>query len=106
METTPVTLSTRTAKVRTANTGVSKTRKAPPKSDPEKAKSTAPRKRKTLTKKAAPVTASHVDVSQMIATAAYYLAERRHFVPGYEWQDWLEAERSILERLSQLHSDT
>jgi hypothetical protein len=31
----------------------------------------------------------------MIATAAYYLAERRNFEPGHELDDWLEAERQI-----------
>lgn len=35
------------------------------------------------------------DVSHMIATAAYYLAEQRHFAPGYETQDWLTAEQMI-----------
>jgi Protein of unknown function (DUF2934) len=27
-----------------------------------------------------------------IAEAAYFLAEKRGFAPGCEWQDWLEAE--------------
>jgi hypothetical protein len=31
----------------------------------------------------------------MIATAAYYLAERRGFAPGRELDDWLEAESSL-----------
>jgi hypothetical protein len=31
----------------------------------------------------------------LIATAAYYRAERRGFVPGYEQEDWLAAEREI-----------
>ena len=30
-----------------------------------------------------------------IALKAYRLAERRHFEPGHEMQDWLEAEASI-----------
>jgi hypothetical protein len=29
---------------------------------------------------------------QLIAEAAYFRAERRNFVPGYELQDWLDAE--------------
>ena len=33
--------------------------------------------------------------ADLIATAAYYLAERRGFVPGYELADWLAAEREI-----------
>jgi hypothetical protein len=29
----------------------------------------------------------------MIAEAAYYRAEKRHFAPGQELDDWLEAEK-------------
>ena len=48
-----------------------------------------------------PVTAqSSSDVSDMIATAAYFLAERRGFEPGHELEDWLTAERQV----SLLHS--
>ena len=38
--------------------------------------------------------------SQWIATAAYFKAERRGFVPGYEAQDWREAEIDIEVRLA------
>ena len=31
----------------------------------------------------------------LIATAAYYRAQRRGFQPGHELQDWLAAEREI-----------
>jgi hypothetical protein len=31
----------------------------------------------------------------MIEEAAYYLAEERGFKPGYELQDWLQAEKQI-----------
>lgn len=31
-----------------------------------------------------------------IARAAYYRAEQRGFAPGYEVEDWLEAEREVL----------
>jgi DUF2934 family protein len=31
----------------------------------------------------------------LIATAAYYRAEKRGFQPGHELQDWLAAEREI-----------
>ena len=31
----------------------------------------------------------------MIAENAYYRAERRGFVPGYDLEDWLAAERAI-----------
>jgi len=40
----------------------------------------------------APCAESRLD---MIATAAYYLAERRGFAPGRELDDWLEAESSL-----------
>lgn len=33
--------------------------------------------------------------NRMIAEAAYYLAERRGFAPGYELEDWLAAESEI-----------
>ena len=32
---------------------------------------------------------------QMIAVAAYYLAERRGFCPGYEIQDWCAAQEEV-----------
>lgn len=32
---------------------------------------------------------------EMIALAAYYLAERRYFAPGAAEMDWLDAERMI-----------
>lgn len=35
------------------------------------------------------------DRQAMIATAAYYLAQRRGFTPGHEVDDWLAAERQV-----------
>jgi Protein of unknown function (DUF2934) len=35
------------------------------------------------------------DLSDMIATTAYFLAEERDFTPGHELDDWLEAERRV-----------
>jgi len=32
---------------------------------------------------------------QMVRTAAYFRAERRGFVPGNEWDDWLAAEAEV-----------
>jgi hypothetical protein len=61
------------------------------------------------TRKAAPVASStESDVSDvsdgqrqsMIAEAAYFLAERRGFVPGDEVADWLAAEREIDSQLA------
>lgn len=31
----------------------------------------------------------------IIAVAAYFLAEQRHFVPGHEVEDWLAAEIAL-----------
>ena len=38
-------------------------------------------------------------INQMIEEAAYFLAERRHFAPGFEEQDWLEAKQQILTQI-------
>ena len=35
------------------------------------------------------------DYQEMIAEAAYYKAEQRGFVPGFEQEDWLAAEYEI-----------
>jgi hypothetical protein len=35
------------------------------------------------------------ELNLMIATAAYFCAERRRFQPGHELEDWLTAEREI-----------
>lgn len=40
----------------------------------------------------------------MIAEAAYLRAERRGFVPGFEEEDWLTAEREVDALLSARHS--
>lgn len=32
---------------------------------------------------------------QMIATAAYYIAEQRGFLPGHEFSDWTAAEAAV-----------
>jgi hypothetical protein len=32
---------------------------------------------------------------RLVAVAAYYLAERRNFEPGFEVQDWLAAELQV-----------
>lgn len=53
-------------------------------------------KRAKTTKPAAPES----ELTQMIATAAYYLAAERGFAPGREMEDWLMAERYIMARWS------
>ena len=42
-----------------------------------------------------PPAPSHAERRRWIATAAYLRAEKRGFAPGYELQDWLEAEAEI-----------
>ena len=39
---------------------------------------------------------------EMIATMAYYRAEKRNFAPGQEQQDWYECERIVDEMLAKL----
>jgi len=43
----------------------------------------------------APPQPASEELEGMIATAAYFLAAERHFHPGGELDDWLEAERRI-----------
>ncbi|MBB1073379.1 DUF2934 domain-containing protein [Rhodoferax sp. 4810] len=45
----------------------------------------------------APTTAER---HQMIAVAAYFLAERRHFAPGNADTDWINAEQQIDQMLA------
>src|SRR5690606_35429169 len=42
------------------------------------------------------------ELSQMIAEAAYFIAERRGFHAGYEIEDWLAAEAEINARLREI----
>ena len=39
------------------------------------------------------------ELHRLIAEAAYYRAQRRGFSPGYEEQDWIEAEAEVMTRL-------
>jgi len=48
----------------------------------------------------APHQASAEERQQMIAVAAYFLAQGRNFEPGHEVEDWLVAEAEIDEKLS------
>jgi hypothetical protein len=43
--------------------------------------------------------ASDESRQEEIARGAYYRAEARGFAPGYELEDWLEAERELNERM-------
>ena len=66
-----------------------------PKVQSTPAKSTASRK------KAAPahVAPSQELINKMIEEAAYFLAEKRQFAPGFEEQDWLEAKQQIMAQI-------
>jgi hypothetical protein len=54
----------------------------------------APRK-KTAPAAAAPEMPDQGTIDRMVAEAAYYLAEKRAFAPGYEEQDWQAAREQI-----------
>lgn len=47
-----------------------------------------------MPRKSSPVVAA--DRAAAIAERAYFKALRRGFVPGFELEDWLEAEREII----------
>ena len=86
METTPVSSTSRTLKVRSPKAAAATPRKA------TKAV-TVKRKPKAITKP------EQLDPSQlkgMIATAAYFIAQKRNFAPGDELNDWLIAEQQVL----------
>ena len=85
METTPVSAATRTLKVRST--------KSPDATPGKTAKTvTVKRKPKTLVKP----TAETTSLNEMIATAAYFIAQQRNFAPGDELRDWLMAEQQVL----------
>ena len=78
---------------KTASSATPKTSK--PKSTP--AKSSASRKKEVPVP--VHVAPSQEMINQMIEEAAYFLAEKRHFAPGFDEQDWLEAKRQILAQI-------
>jgi len=45
------------------------------------------------------------DVAKRIAEAAYYKAEARGFEPGFEVDDWLNAERELSTDIELLHKE-
>lgn len=100
--------SSRTPKTKTAKSAAPKaTAKAKtasakaPKTSAKRVKSaTAPMKAVRPSKAAAAKVLDPAQRDRMIAEAAYYLAERRHFAPGCEVEDWLAAERAIDQTLA------
>jgi len=85
MEPTPVSAASRTLKVRaTKSSGAA----------PGKAAKTVTVKRKPKPMvKPAPVVGN---LDEMIAMAAYFIAQQRNFAPGNELGDWLMAEQQVL----------
>jgi hypothetical protein len=85
-----------------------KERPAPPRKTPSKA---AAKTATTAAKPPAPKPAAEsfgsqarVDISpdelrKLIAEAAYYRAKKRGFTPGYEVEDWVQAEAEVKERI-------
>ena len=80
-----------------------KERPAPPRKTPGKA---AAKTATPATKPAAQGFGSQarVDISpdelrKLIAEAAYYRAKQRGFAPGYEVEDWVQAEAEVKERI-------
>lgn len=51
-----------------------------------------------------PTEPSKEERQRWIATAAYHRAEKRGFAPGYEVQDWLDAEAEVNELIGQARS--
>ena len=39
------------------------------------------------------------ELRKLIAEAAYYRAKKRGFAPGYEVEDWVQAEAEVKERI-------
>ena len=38
----------------------------------------------------------HIPITdEMIAVAAYYKAQKRGFIPGFEMEDWVEAKKEL-----------
>lgn len=42
---------------------------------------------------------SEEELHRLVSEAAYYKAQQRGFAPGYEHQDWLDAEAEVRQRL-------
>jgi hypothetical protein len=59
-----------------------------------------PLRRRTAKANANPITPD--ERYQLIAEAAYFIAERRGFAPGSELEDWSEAEAEIARRLGEI----
>ena len=87
-------------KPRTATAAKPAAKTAPTKTTPAKAPAKPAAKvaraaATPATAKPAPAALSAAQREQMVRTAAYFRAERRGFLPGNEWDDWLAAEAEV-----------
>lgn len=64
-----------------------------PKPAPKAAAPKPPARKASAEKPSPPV--SGEELQRLVAEAAYYRAQRRGFEPGYELQDWVEAEAEV-----------
>ncbi len=69
----------------------------PPEIAGETAKKIKPRR--PGVKDPAPAAVSPEERHRWVAEAAYYIAERRGFAPGCEFDDWLQAEAEVERRI-------
>lgn len=67
---------------------------AAPKAATPKPAAKAPEPRKSADEKPSPPISAQ-ELQRLVAEAAYYRAQRRGFAPGYELQDWIEAEAEV-----------
>ena len=59
-----------------------------------KAPAAKPQVRKASAERPSPPVSGD-ELQRLVAEAAYYRAQRRGFEPGYELQDWVEAEAEV-----------
>ncbi|MDD1649028.1 MAG: DUF2934 domain-containing protein [Methylococcaceae bacterium] len=58
----------------------------------------------TLQKASSSQLPSQETINQMVEEAAYYLAEKRNFAPGFEEEDWQAAKQQIMAQLEDANS--
>ncbi len=59
---------------------------------------TAAKSKRSAATRSAPVDPD--SIRELVAAEAYYLAERRGFIAGYELEDWVTAERVVESRMT------
>jgi hypothetical protein len=64
-----------------------------PKPAPKATAARAPVRKSSAEKPSPPVSSD--DLQRLVAEAAYYRAQKRGFEPGYELEDWVEAEAEV-----------